>query len=393
MTRRIYLDHNASSPLRPEARAAMSEAMELVAAGGAANPSSPHTEGRKARALIEDAREQVAALVGVPAERVIFTSGGTEANAMALSPGWLKRDCVRAFVSAIEHPSVAHGGRFDASSVERLPVTSDGVVALDEARRRLEAHRDETEGAPFLVSLMLANNETGALQPVAELAAIAHDLGGLLHTDAIQAAGKVPLHFLSQGAGLVSLSAHKIGGPAGVGALVVADPALHDPSPLLRGGGQERGARAGTENLLGVVGFGAAAAACAAQAQAERDRVEMLRDRLETELLRISPDAVIFAGNVARTPNTTCFAISGISAETCVISFDIRGIAISAGAACSSGKVKRSPTVEAMGAPPELSQASLRVSLGWNSTSDDVAQFLQVWRETYDRFKANVKAA
>jgi cysteine desulfurase len=393
MTGRVYLDHNASSPLRPEASAAMSEAAALLAAGQAGNASSPHAEGRRARAMIEDAREQVAALAGVPAGRVIFTSGGSEANVMALSPGWLKGDGARVFVSAIEHPSVGRGGRFGEDRVERLPVASSGVIDLDEARRRLEERRRYTGGAPFLVSLMLANNETGALQPVAELAAIAHDLGGMLHSDAIQAAGRAPLQPASRGAALISLSAHKIGGPPGVGALVVADPALHDPSPLLRGGGQERGARAGTENLIGVVGFGAAAAACAAQASDERRRLEALRDGLEAELLRISPEAVIFCRNVARTSNTTCFAVPGMSAETTVISFDINGVAISAGAACSSGKVRRSPVIEAMGAPPELSRAALRLSLGWNSTYEDVARFLLVWRETYERYKTNSKAA
>lgn len=398
MTLRAYLDHNATSPLRPEARDAMAEAARLMAAGALGNPSSPHAEGRRARAMIEDAREQVAALAEVPSARVVFTGGGTEANAMALSPGWLKGGwthsdgSARLFVSAIEHPSVAQGGRFGPDYVERLPVTADGVLALDEARRRLEAHA-ATAKTPFLVSLMLANNETGAIQPVSGLAAVARELGGVLHADAIQAAGKTPLRRLSQGASLISLSAHKIGGPPGVGALVVADPALHEPSPMLRGGGQERGARAGTENLLGVVGFGAAAAACVAQSPVERARVETLRDGLEKELLRISPEVVIFSRNVARTPNTSCAAIPGMSAETAVMYFDINGISISAGSACSSGKVRRSPVIEAMGASPDLSRAALRISLGWNTTSDEVARFLLVWRETYERFKASTRAA
>jgi cysteine desulfurase len=404
MTRRVYLDHNASSPLRPEARDAMTAALNLVG-----NPSSVHAEGRRARALIEDAREKVAALCGVAPGRVIFTSGGSEANAMALSPGWFARsqpqkEAPKAFLSSIEHPSVAQGGRFAAERVERLPVTADGVLDLGEARRRLQSHGEASGGAPFLVSLMLANNETGAIQPVAELAAIAHELGGLLHTDAVQAAGKIPLGPIAPGAGagrsaadLMSLSAHKIGGPMGAGALVVVNEALHDAEPLLRGGGQERGSRAGTENLLGIVGFGAAAEACVARAVTPADgesaRIQGLRDCLEAELLRISPEAVIFARNVARTPNTTCVAVAGMRAETTVIAFDLKGIAISAGSACASGKVRSSHVLEAMAAAPSLTLAALRVSLGWSATSEDVAQFLQVWHEAYNRFKSQTKAA
>jgi cysteine desulfurase len=409
MMRRAYLDHNASSPLRPEAREAMVEAMALTASSAAGNPSSVHAEGRRARALIEDAREKVAALAGAAVSRVIFTSGGSEANAMALSPGWFKCDnpkrdnpkayAPKAFVSAIEHASVLQGGRFAAADVSRLPVTEDGVVDLDEARRQFQAHRDASD-APFLVSLMLANNETGAIQPVTQLAAIAHELGGIVHTDAVQAAGKILLpgkallDAQSLGADLITLSAHKIGGPAGVGALIQVNETLHERSPLLRGGGQERGVRSGTENMYGIVGFGAAAA-CAiptlTSGEGEQARVAALRDRLENELLRISPEAVIFARNAARTPNTTCFAVAGMKAETVVISFDLNGVAISAGSACSSGKARRSPVIEAMRGGEDgaaLATAALRVSLGWSATTEDVAQFLRVWGETYERFKS-----
>jgi cysteine desulfurase len=403
MKRRVYLDHNASSPLRPEAREAMVEAMGLTASASAGNPSSVHAEGRRARALIEDAREKVAALAGAAPGRVAFTSGGSEANAMALSPGWFKhdnskRDNPKAFVFAIEHASVLQGGRFAAADVSRLPVTEDGLADLDEARRQLQAHRAASD-APFLVSLMLANNETGAIQPVTQLAAIAHELGGVVHTDAIQAAGKTPLDARSLGADLITLSAHKIGGPVGVGALIQVNEALHERSPLLRGGGQERGVRSGTENIYGIVGFGAAAA-CAiptlTPGEGEQARIKALRDGLEKELLRISPDAVIFSRNVARTPNTTCFAVAGMKAETTVIAFDLKGVAISAGSACSSGKARRSHVIEAMRGGEEgasLATAALRVSLGWSATTEDVAQFLRVWAETYERFKAQTTAA
>lgn len=383
---RVYLDHNASSPLRPEAREAM-----IQAADAAGNPSSAHAEGRRARALIEAAREKVGALAGAAADRIVFTSGATEANVMALSPGWLKHDKAKLFVSAIEHASVLQGGRFAADAIERLPVGGDGVIDLDEARRRLRAHCSGPGSSPFLVSLMLANNETGALQPVAELAAIVHELGGLLHTDAVQAAGRTPLRAARLGVDLASLSAHKIGGPRGCGALVVVNETLHDPTALIRGGGQERGARGGTENLCGIAGFGAAAA-CAA-GEAGGGGMAALRDGLEAELLRISPDVVIFSRHVARTPNVACFAVPGMSAGLTVIAFDLAGVAISAGSACASGKMKRSSVIEAMGAGQGLASASLRVSLGWNTTEADVAWFLQVWRETYERFKARAPAA
>src|SRR5262245_12351802 len=248
MAERIYLDWNATTPLRPEAKAAMAHAWE---AGG--NPSSVHAEGREARRLVEEARAAIAASVGANAQNVIFTSGGTEANSLALTPGLRRGNgptVERLLVSAIEHPSVLAGGRFAADAIGFIPVTRAGVVDLDRLRARLD-------GSPALVSIMLANNETGAIQPVAEAVELVHEAGGLLHVDAIQALGKIPVHLASIGADLLSLSAHKIGGPKGAGALVLAE-GLEGLSPLLRGGGQEKGRRAGTENVAAIAGFGGA---------------------------------------------------------------------------------------------------------------------------------------
>src|SRR5690349_20554715 len=274
MAMRIYLDWNATTPLRPEAKAAMARAWEI---GG--NPSSVHAEGREARRLVEDARAAVAAAVDAEAENVIYTSGGTEANSLALTPG-LRRGkgpaMGRLLVSAIEHASVLSGGRFAAEAIRHIGVTRDGVVDLDRLRALLD-------GPPALVSIMLANNETGAIQPVAAAAELVHAAGGLLHVDAIQALGKIPFDIASTSADLLSLSAHKIGGPKGVGALVLAE-GVEGLAPLLRGGGQEKGRRAGTEDVAGIVGFGAAAKAALASRESDAGREKGLRVRLETGL-------------------------------------------------------------------------------------------------------------
>src|SRR5215468_11088694 len=275
MSDRVYLDWNATAPLRPEARAAMAAAWDL---GG--NPSSIHAEGRRARRLIEEARAEVASAVGALARNVVFTSGGTEANVLALLPGLhgaAGRPVARLLVSAIEHASVLAGGRFPARSMTRINVTPSGLVDLDHLRELLGS------GPPALVSIMAANNETGALQPVRDAAGIVHAAGGLLHVDAIQAFGKIPTDINDMGADLVSLSAHKLGGPKGAGALVLAD-GLSGVEPLLRGGGQERGRRAGTENVAGIAGFGAAVSAAMQALEAEARRLESLRNRLETGL-------------------------------------------------------------------------------------------------------------
>jgi len=365
MTERIYLDWNATAPLRSEARAAA-----LAALGVIGNPSSVHGEGRAARRLIEQAREQVAALVGAEPRNVVFTSGGTEANMLALVPMGA-RD--RLLTSAVEHPSVLAGGRFPAGNVERLPVTEDGQIDLAALEQRLAALRD---GA--LVSIMAANNETGVIQPVTQAARLVHSAGGLLHVDAVQAAGRIGWDISAMGADLVTLSAHKIGGPKGVGALI-GRTGLDTFRPLITGGGQERGARAGTENVAGIAGFGAAAAAARASLAAEAARMEALRERLETGLEAASPEVVVFGIEAERLPNTTLFAVPGMKAETAVIAFDLEGVAVSAGAACSSGKVQPSHVLAAMGVPPQLARAAVRVSLGPTTTESDVDGFIAAW--------------
>jgi cysteine desulfurase len=377
MSTRVYLDWNASTPLRPVAREAMRAALELCG-----NPSSVHGEGRAARRLIEQAREGVAALVGADPRNVIFTSGGTEANALALSPaievgaGKAPRD--RLLVSTIEHPSVLAGGRFAPSTVEKLPVTPEGIVDLGALEQRLAA-LSEGSSRP-LVSIMAANNETGIVQPVAAAAEIVHRHGGLLHVDAVQAAGRMPLNIHDLGADLLTLSAHKLGGAKGAGALVKRDEALHIADPLIRGGGQERGARAGTENAAAIAAFGAAAAECRASLAAETSQMAGLRDRLESGLRALTPEAVIFGSQAERLPNTTLVAMPGGKAETLVIGFDLDGVAVSSGSACSSGKVAPSHVLAAMGVPSELARGAIRISLGPATTEAEIDRFLNVWQ-------------
>lgn len=369
---RVYLDWNATTPLRTEAKAAMAAALDLVG-----NPSSVHAEGRAARGLLEQARAQVAAAVGSAPRDVVFTSGGTEANALALTPGLRigSEPVERMLVSAVEHASVLSGGRFPADRVSQIQVTADGVLDLDHLRALL------ADGGPALVSVMLANNETGALQPIREVAEMVHEAGGVLHVDAIQALGKIPFRIKELATDLVSLSAHKIGGPKGVGALVLS-PRLTGPEPLLRGGGQELGRRAGTENLVGIAGFGAAAAVAIPAMADDMARIEGLRTRLEAGLRHISPDdGVIVSAGAPRLPNTTLFAVPGLRAETAVIGFDLAGIAVSSGSACSSGKVQPSHVLEAMGFGPELARSAIRISLGWSSSESDIDRCLQAWRK------------
>ncbi|MEA2891397.1 MAG: cysteine desulfurase [Bradyrhizobium sp.] len=368
---RVYLDWNATTPLRPEARAAMAAAWDL-----SGNPSSVHAEGRASRGLIEDARAVVAEAVGAEARNVVFTSGGTEANSLALTPGLRRNSALpinRLVVSAIEHASVLAGGRFPPEAIEILGVSRSGVVDLDHLREIL------ADGAPALVSVMAANNETGALQPVAEIADIVQGTGGLLHVDAVQAIGKIPLFINEIGVDLISVSAHKMGGPKGVGALVLAD-GLNGPDAAIRGGGQEKGRRAGTENVPGIVGFGAAVKAAMASLNGDMGRVENLRKRLETGL-RQTPGAFVFSEGTPRLPNTTLFTVPGLKAETAVIGFDLEGIAVSSGSACSSGKVQPSHVLEAMGFGAEPAKGAVRLSLGWSTTEADIDCCLEAWRK------------
>jgi len=374
MPDRVYLDWNATTPLRPEARQAMAAAWEV-----AGNPSSVHAEGRQARRLVEDARTAIAAAVGARPQDVVFTSGGTEANALALTPG-LRRGAGepvrRLLVSAIEHTSVLSGGRFSPETIAAIAITGSGLVDLDHLRGLL------ADGPPALVSVMLANNETGALQPVGEVADIVHEAGGLLHVDAIQALGKIPFDIKSMEADLVTLSAHKIGGPKGVGALVLADEA-QGLEPLLRGGGQELGRRAGTENVAGIAAFGVAVRAAMMALEGDAARLRGLQSRLENGL-RQTPGMIVFSEDVPRLPNTTLFTVPGLRAETAVIGFDLGGIAVSSGSACSSGKVQPSHVLAAMGVGRELAQGAVRLSLGWSTSEADIDLALQAWRKLAD---------
>jgi cysteine desulfurase len=358
MTRReTYLDWNATAPLRPEAAAAIGAALAHCG-----NPSSVHRSGRAARHSIERAREAVASLVNAAPDTVVFVSGGTEANHLAL----LGSGRERVLVSSVEHNSV-----LQAIPAERIPVDWNGIVDLTALEAMLRA-----DPRPALVSVMLANNETGIVQPSARIAVIAHAHGALFHCDAVQAAGKLPLNAADLGADLISLSAHKFGGPPGIGALVVTSGA--EPNAMIRGGGQERGRRAGTENLPGIAGFAAAAEAAIA-GLADYKRVRRLRDGLERAALAAVPEAQIIGAAVPRLPNTAALALPGIASETQVIALDLDGVMVSAGAACSSGKVGPSHVLEAMGLSPGIAGATIRISLGWTTTEADIDHFLEAW--------------
>jgi cysteine desulfurase len=362
--------------MREEAKKAFVEALAV-----AGNPSSVHAEGRAARQLVEAARNEVAALVGAQPGDVFFTSSGTEANMLALTPAieiaGERQPRSRLLLSAIEHVSVRSGGRFAREAIDELPVGADG-------RLDLGALAEAVAKTPRpLVSLMLANNETGVVQPVAEAATIVHAAGGVLHVDAVQAVGRIACDMKALGADLLTLSAHKIGAAKGVGALVRARDDIHFSEPLIRGGGQERGLRAGTENVAGIAAFGAAAAAARSSREAEAAHMAALRKQLESGLLAIAPRAVIFGDAPAteRLPNTTLFGLGGMKAETAVIGFDLEGVAVSSGAACSSGKVQPSHVLAAMGVPPPLRRGAVRVSLGWSTTAADIEKFLGAWRK------------
>ena len=368
MVERAYLDWNATAPLRDEARQAVTAALAL-----AGNASSVHAEGRAARRVVEEARERVADLVGAEARNVTFTSGATEANMLALTPaievGGRKESRDRLFVSAVEHPSVRGGGRFAADQVEELPATASGLVDLV-ALTRLLARCERP-----LVSVMLANNETGVIQPIAEIADIVHAASGVLHVDAVQAPGRIRCDIATLGADLMSLSSHKLGGPQGAGALVRRGD-IHIADPLIKGGGQERGQRAGTENVSAIAGFGAAAAAAK---QTDGARMAALRDQAEAGIKAITPRAVFFGADTPRLPNTSLFTVPGLKAETAIIAFDLNGIAVSSGSACSSGKVQASHVLDAMGVEPDLARGAVRISLGWSTTEADIERLLNAW--------------
>jgi cysteine desulfurase len=364
---RAYLDYNASAPLLPAARDTMVTALGLTG-----NGSSVHAEGRAVRALIEEARRSVAALSGFEAAHVVITSGATEAAATLLTPDWrMGRGQVRfsrLYVLASDHPCLLCGGRFDPQDVEVLPVRADGVVDLDALGAALEAH-DRSAGPP-LVAVHAANNETGVIQPVRRIGDLVKAAGGVFVVDAVQAAGRVPIDMAGDQADFLILSSHKIGGPKGAGA-IVARSELTWPVPLIRGGGQEKGHRAGTENAAAVAGFGAAARE-ALSGLSTMGAVRTLRDRIEAIVERLVPEAVIHGRSAERLPNTTFFSIPGVKAETCQIAFDLAGVALSAGSACSSGKVGPSHVLKAMGVSDT---GALRVSIGHATTEEDVRRF------------------
>ena len=367
MADRTYFDWNATAPLREQARVAVSDALSRTG-----NASSVHAEGRAARRLVEEARVHVANLVGAEAKNVTFTSGATEANTLALTPGLeiggRKEPRERLFVSAIEHPSVLCGGRF--AQVELLPVTCDGVLDLGALKLAIgKAKRP-------LVSVMLANNETGVIQPIPEIAEIVHAGDGLLHVDAVQAPGRIGCNMAILCADLLTISSHKLGGPQGAGALIRRGD-IQISEPLIKGGGQERGLRGGTENVAGIAGFGAAAAVVAKSTDAPR--MAALRDRLENGITLLTPQAVIFGANAPRLPNTTFFSVPGMRAETAIIAFDLNGIAVSSGAACSSGKVQESHVLAAMGVDGALGRGAVRVSIGYSTTEAEIDRFLETW--------------
>ena len=357
---RIYLDHNATSPLRESARNAMLAALELHG-----NASSVHAEGRKAHALLDDAREAIGRAVGAIAPMVVFTSGGSEANNLALKGAPVRR----LIVSTIEHPSVLEAANASGKQVDIVPVDGQGIVdlfALDQLLAR---------GPKTLVSVMLANNETGVIEPVRDVVAVAHRHGALVHCDAVQALGKIAVNFGLLGVDLLSVSAHKLGGPWGAGALVIRDGlALF---PLIHGGGQELRRRAGTENIAAIAGFAAAV-------QEKLLEIKSLRNHLESGL----EGTVIFGAEAERLPNTSCFAMPGLAAETALMALDLAGFAVSSGSACSSGKVAKSHVLAAMGIAPDLASSAIRVSLGWTTTPQDIEQFISAWAKLIARRKA-----
>ena len=368
----VYLDHNATAPVRPEALEAICAALQ---AGG--NPSSVHAVGRAARSRVEDARASVAALVGASPEALVFTSGGTEANALAIHSAAASGEVRRLIIGATEHEAVVNTAHATGLPVEIWPVDRQGVADLDWLGARLKAWTTE-DGQPF-VALMLANNETGVIQPVAVAAALVHEAGGWLHVDAVQAAGKIAMDFTALGADTLALSAHKIGGPQGVGGLIYGERVRI--SPRLHGGGQERGFRAGTENVAGLAGFGAAADA-ARRDLASASQQAAWRDAAAQRLAEAG--AVIAGEGVERLPGTLCVAVEGFASSLQVMSLDLEGVRVSAGAACSSGKVKPSGVLAAMGYG-DLAAGALRASGGWNTTEQDWTRFADVWLAVHAR--------
>ncbi|NRP74217.1 Cysteine desulfurase IscS [Ensifer psoraleae] len=384
---RIYMDWNATAPLLAEAREAFLSAVDRIG-----NPSSVHGEGRALRALVESARRDVAALCGAQAASVTFTSGATEAANMVLTPdfrmGRTPLRIAKLYASAIEHPAVREGGRFAREDVCEVPVTAAGVIDCAALQALLASH-DRQTGLP-MVAVMLANNETGIVQPISQVAAIVRAHGGLLVVDVVQAAGRLPLSIEALGADFLIVSSHKIGGPKGAGALVARGEVMM-PSALIRGGGQEKGHRSGTENAPALVGFGAAARAAANNIEERMGAIATLRDRLEAEMQSSAPDVVIHGRDVSRIGNTSFFTLPGLKAETGQIAFDLEGVALSAGSACSSGKVGQSHVLTAMGYDPR--QGALRISIGEATTEAEIERCATVFAKVAARRRSTGQAA
>ncbi|HEY4344726.1 MAG TPA: cysteine desulfurase family protein [Parvibaculum sp.] len=376
---RAYMDHNATAPVRPAAAEAVARALTLTG-----NPSSVHAEGRRARQLVEEARADVAKLVHAKPGEIVFTSGGTEAANLALHVAKNALGVERLIVSAIEHDCIRTAASALGLPVAIAPVDAEGVVDLDALSKLL------AEPGKPLLALMMANNETGVVQPVVEAVDLANGTGAVVLTDAIQAVGRMRVDFNALGAAMLLLSAHKIGGPQGVGALVIREGLAF--SPLLQGGGQEQRRRAGTENVPGIAGFGVAAKLSLNDYRA-MPHILALRNRLEAAIHASGPDAVVFGEAAPRLANTSLFAASGLDAETLIMALDLDGLAVSAGSACSSGKVARSHVLAAMGVDEALARGAIRVSLGIENTEDEVDRLAASWSRVAKRAQEKVQSA
>jgi cysteine desulfurase len=370
---RIYFDYNATAPLRAAAREALLRALE------AGNASSVHAEGRAARALVESARVVVAEALGTRPDQVLFVSGATEAAATALRP----RAGEPLLIGAGEHPCVQAGHSFPADAVAAVRLDSQGQLDLADLGARLA----EAPGLRPVLALQAVNNETGVVQPVAEAAQQVHAAGGLLVCDAVQAFSRIPCTFSSTGADVLFLSSHKLGGPKGAGALAYARRDVMPQAGFIRGGGQERGLRGGTESVAAIAGFAAALVEAEAGREMETARLGALRDFLQAGLLEIAPEAAIFGGEAERVANSLAFALPGLAAETLVAAFDVEGVALSSGSACSSGKVAPSHVLAAMGVSPDLARSALRISLGWGSTEEEGVRFLEILAKVRERMR------
>jgi cysteine desulfurase len=366
-----YLDYNATAPIRPAVIKAMAAAMERPL-----NPSSVHSFGRQAKRLVDEARQKITQSVNAEGYNVVFTSSGTEANNLALKDNGESR----LFVSAVEHSSVLNVH----PKAEKIAVNQNGIIDLGILESQLVMQRRP------VVSIQLANNETGIIQPIAEIAQIVHNTGGMLHVDAVQGLGKMALDISKLNVDLFTLSAHKIGGPQGVGALLFK-PGI-EIHPQILGGGQELGLRAGTQNVAGIVGFGVAVEAVA-ELQSKFRYVEILRDRMEAEIKSLSPDTIVIGQGIDRLPNTSCMTMPCVKNETQLIHFDLQNIAVSAGAACSSGKVNVSHVLLAMGLSKDQAETAIRISLGTETSQADIDRFTTAWKELYTRTHALREAA